>query len=798
MTSSAGGPSNKIGQRLLRKEDHALLTGSATFVEDLTLPNMLHARVLRSPKPHARIVSVDASRARSMPGVRDVVTGGELTGVVNRFGGQMKGLPHDDRSVLADEKVVFDGEGVAAVAAETWYQAQDAIEAIEVTYEDLPAVVDPEQAVRPESDRIWDFTDSNVWDSWTCQIGEDPDSLEAAAVVGGKFTTNRPAGVALEPHGCVADYDPQRGKLTLYTSTQFTHLLAATISAVLRIPQRQIRVLTLNVGGAFGSKGEPFPHEMLACLMAIRTGRPVKLMLSRSEVFRVIGTRCSQVNEAEMKVDADGHIIGYRTNVIHNTGAASPWGGQIMRIGTHFGMLPYPIPNLSIHADAVATNVPTGGPVRGFGMPQALFVKEQLVDMAAEALGIDAVEMRLRNIPEDAEAGYETPSGFKIDGSTIRECLQKAASEIGWWTRDSTREENVGYGVAIALKYSSARHPSIDTDLSTVRIEVGLDGRVLVRSGDVPHGQGHETMLAQIVADELGANYDDIDVVSADTDATPFSLGTFGSRSAVILGSAAKQASTVLRERMCTVAAHLLEVSPDDLAIDNGIIHVKGVPQAALPFAAIAGTSLFMTNSLPPGVPPGPLEAQSTYDPPTEREQPNGGGNWSVTYSGSAHAARVKVDPDTGEYWVLDYVMAHDSGTVINPLIVEGQHQGGFVHGYEMVFGADLKVDRDGRVLNDSFASYPVPTAHDVPNLSRDFGIDLPSPTVPTGAKGAGETSTANVPAAIANALADATGIRFHRLPITAEDVALALAQKKRRGVDRLSWPLPELEVSAR
>lgn len=798
MTSSDGGSTGRVGQRLLRKEDHALLTGSATFVEDLTLPGMLHIRVLRSPRPHARIVSVDTSRARTMPGVCDVVTGGELTGVTSRFGGQLKALPFDDRSVLADEKVVFDGDGIAAVAAETAYQAQDAVEAIEVIYEDLPAVVDPEQAIQPESARIWDFTDSNVWDTWNLRVGDDPDSVEAAATVGGKFATNRPAGIALEPHGCVADYDRRLGKLTLYTSTQFTHLLAATVGAVLRIPPSRIRVLTLNVGGAFGTKGEPFPHEMLACLLAIRTGRPVKLMLSRSEVFRVIGTRCSQVNEAEMKADADGRIVAYRSNVIHNTGAVSPWGGQIMRIGTHFGMLPYPIPNLSVHADAVATNVPTGGPVRGFGMPQVLFVKEQLVDMAAEALGIDPVEMRLRNIPENAEAGYETPSGFKVDGTTIRECLQKVATEIGWWTRDSDREENVGYGVAIALKYSSARHPSIDTDLSTVRIEVGIDGRVLVRSGDVPHGQGHETMLAQIVADELGANYDEIDVVSADTDATPFSLGTFGSRSAVILGSAAKQASTELRERMCTIAAHMLEVSPDDLAVENGIISIKGVPEAALPFVAIAGTSLFATNALPPGVPAGPLAAQSTYDTPTEREREDGGGNWSVTYSGSAHAARVRVDPDTGEYRVLDYVMAHDSGQVINPLIVEGQHQGGFVHGFDMVFGGDLKVDATGRVLNDTFATYPVPTAHDVPNLSRDFGFDLPSPTVPTGAKGAGETSTANVPAAIANALADATGVRFHRLPITAEDVALALAEKKRRGVDRLTWPLPEQEVTAR
>jgi carbon-monoxide dehydrogenase large subunit len=791
VTISEEKPTGLIGQPLPRKENFELLTGAAVFVNDIALDRMLHARVLRSPKAHARIISTDASRARTMPGVCDVVTGADLVGRVNRFGGLQKGLPYNDRIVLAHDKVVFDGQEVAAVAAETWYQAQDAIEAIEVIYEDLPPIVDPEQAVRPDAARIWDFTDSNVWDTYTCRIGE-PDTVDAPVVVGGKFTTNRPSAVALEPHGCVADFDRQRGKLTLYTSTQFTHLLAAMISDVLKIPHRQVRVVAPHVGGSFGSKGDAFPHEMIACLLAVRTGRPVKLILDRSEVFRAVGTRCSHVSDSEMTVSEDGQIVGYRTKVLHNTGAVSPWGGQIMRIGLHIGMLPYPIPHLLIDACSVATTTPTGGPLRGFGIPQVVFVKEQLIDMAAEELGIDPVEMRLRNIPSDAKSGYVTPSGIKIDNTTIRECLSKAASEIGWWTRTRDREENTGYGVALAAKYTSARHPSIDSDLSTVRIGIGADGRVTVRSGDVPHGQGHATMLSQIVADHLGANYDDIDVVSADTDATPFSLGTFGSRSAAVLGTAAAQASGVLRNRVCTIAAHLLGTSPDNLVVENGIVHVAGNSEAALPFAAIAGTALFMTNSLPAGISAGPLEVQSSYDTPTERERADGGGNWAATYSAAAHAARVRVDPDTGEYWILDYVMAHDSGNVINPLIVEGQHHGGFVHGYGMVVGENLEIDSDGQVLNASLATYPVPTAHDVPNLHRNFEINKPSTTIPIGAKGAGETSTGPVPAVIANALADATGVRFRRLPITAEDVALAIAEKNRRGVDRMVWPVSQ------
>lgn len=789
MTTSEQERTGIIGRPLPRKENYALLTGSGVFVNDIVLDGMLHARILRSPKAHARIVSTDASRARELPGVVDVLTGAEVIGHTNGFGGLQKGLPFNDRSVLAEGKVVFDGQEVAAVAAETWHQAQDAVEAIDVVYEDLPPVVDVEHAVAPGAAKIWEYAEGNVWDTYKCHVG-DPSAVEAPVAVAGKFVAKRSAAVAMEPHGCVADYDRRSGKLTLFTSTQFTHLFRVLIADVLRMPQQSIRIIAPNVGGSFGSKGDAFPHEMIACLLSMRTGRPVKLTLDRAEVFRATGAMCGQVTDGEMKVDADGKIVGYHADVLHDTGAVSPWGGQIMRIGLHIGMLPYPIPNIQIDARSVSTNTPGGGPVRGFGIPQVLFVKEQLIDMAAEQAGIDPVEIRLRNIPEVET--YETPSGIKIDSTTIRDCLQKAASEIGWSTRHADRDENVGYGVGLAVKYTSARHPSIDTDLSTVRLTIGMDGRVTLRSGDVPHGQGHTTMLSQIVAERLGANYDEIDVVSADTDATPFSLGTFGSRSAAVLGSATAEAADQLRERVLAIAGNLLGAPPEALAVENGLVSIPGVPEAVVPFAALSGTAMFMTNSLPAGVPTGPLEVQATYDTPTEREREDGGGNWAATYSGAAHAARVQVDPDTGEYRILDYVMVHDSGTVINPLIVEGQHHGGFAMGYGMVLGESIKTSGDGQLTNASLATYTIPTAHDVPNLHRSFEINAPSTVIPIGAKGAGETATGPVPAVIANALTDATGVRFLQMPITAEDVALALAEKKRRGVDRLTWPVTD------
>nr|CAD61045.1 quinaldine 4-oxidase large subunit [Paenarthrobacter ilicis] len=791
MVESISAP-KMVGQAIPRKENAGLLTGAALFVDDVVLEGMLHAKILRSPTAHANLLSVDASRARTMPGVHDVVTGPEMTGVLKRFGGLVKGLPFNDRIVMADDKVVFEGQEIAAVAAESPYEAWDAVEAIKVAYDELEPVVDIEFAASSEAKAIWDYNGTNVWENYKLKIG-DAQSAHGAVTVGGKFRTNRPAAVAMEPHVCIADFDRITKSLTLYTSTQFTHLLVGIIADVLQIPPAKVRVATLNVGGSFGSKGDLFPHEVIACLLSLRTGRPVKLVLSREEVFKAVGGRCAQVTTAELKMDQDGSIVSYGAKVLHNTGAVSPFGGQIMKIGLHIGMLPYPIPNIDINASAVSTTTISGGPVRGFGVPQVLFVKEQLIDMAAEELGLDPIEVRLKNIPANAEEGYVTPSGIRIDSTTAHFCLRKVADEIGWWDRHEKREAYVGYGAGLAVKYTSARHPSLDTDLSTIRLLLTPDGRVTIFSGDVPHGQGHHTMLSQIVADATGAKFDEIGLVAADTATTPFSLGTFGSRSAAVLGSAAMRAGELLAERIRTVAASIMKCPADILELRESMVWVKGSTEPALPFEAVAAVALFATSGLSGGSVAGPIEAQATYDTPTEREREDGGGNWAATYSAGAHAARVEVDPSTGQFKILDYVMAHDSGNIINPLIVEGQHHGGFAHGLAMVT-EDLQIGSDGKLLNASLATYGVLTAHDVPNLHQLYDVDVPSTVIPIGSKGAGETATGAVPAVIANALADATGIRFTRLPITPEDVVLALAEKERQGVDRLVWPLTETQ----
>jgi carbon-monoxide dehydrogenase large subunit len=379
--------------------------------------------------------------------------------------------------------------------------------------------------------------------------------------------------------------------------------------------------------------------------------------------------------------------------------------------------------------------------------------------------------------------------GHYIDSTSIYDLIEKATKEIGWSEGRAAKQPGEGYGMAIALKHTSCRHPSVDTDLSSVRMKIETDGTVTLYSSDVPHGQGHQTMISQIVGDILGIGFDKIMVKSSDTETTLFGLGTWGSRGAAILGAAVQAASEEIREKMLTLAAHLLEASPDDLEVGNDRVAVRGAPERGLAVAELAGVAGYATHALPEGFSPGSLESTATYDSPTDLLTGDSYGNISVTYSGGAHTCKVHVDVETGSWKIVDYVMVHDSGVVVNPLIVDGQHQGGFLHGYGMAFGEGLAYDDEGHMLNASFSNYYAPYAPDMPDLSKLFEIPAPSRVVPGGRKGAGESATGPPPPAIANALEDVIGIRFTMLPITPDHVLAALREKERRGVDRLTYP---------
>jgi carbon-monoxide dehydrogenase large subunit len=783
-----------VGTSVPRKEDLALLTGTARFIDDLRLPGMVYAKILRSPVAHARVRSVDTSRARKMPGVLDALCGADLVGKVKPWGDMMQDLLVGDHTPFAVDKVLYEGQELAAVVAGTKYQALDALEEIDVDLEELPALVDPEKAIAPGAPLIqegiaYEFGDGNIFDRYRVRIGDiEAAELDADVVVGQRFSSNRQAGAALDPHGCIASYDTFTRELTVHSSTQSIYMVRDVLADVLQIPRNKVRVIVPEVGAGFGSKAQIFPYEVIAAIFSMRLGRPVHLVLGRKEIFQSGTARNGQVRYAELFCKRDGTITGYRDYVVHDCGAMSVWGNQVVHIGTNVGMLPYPIPNIRVDADIVHTNTAPAGALRGFGIPETLWAKEQLVDMAAAELGMDSLELRARNVIRPESFPFTTPMGQIIDSTSVHACLLKSAEAIGWAAKKAQPTPYEGVGMAVSMKYTSCRHPSFDTDQSAVRLRLETDGTVTIYSSDVTHGQGHATMLAQIVSDGLGVGFEKITLAQPDSMTSPFGLGTFASRGAAVLGTACRMATERLRERVLTIAAHVLEANLDDLEIGNDRVYVKGLPDTGLYLEILAGIAAYRTHQLPAGLEP-TLEAVATYDTPTERERADGSGNLSVTYSTAAHAAHVRVDPETGLVRVVDYAMAHDTGVVINPLIVEGQHQGGFLMGLGMVLGEDYVYDEDGHLTNAGFKDYLAPTATDVPELTKMYEIPAPSLTIPGGQKGAGESGTGPVPAAVGNAVFDATGVRFTTLPITPQKVLLALREKERQGASTFRFP---------
>ncbi|MGH3217651.1 MAG: xanthine dehydrogenase family protein molybdopterin-binding subunit [Streptosporangiaceae bacterium] len=800
VTAGAGadvraGTGPMIGRALPRKEDARLLTGTARFLADIKLPGTLYARVLRSPHAHARIQSIDTEAAGNCPGVHAVLTGRDIAGKVQYWGHQTQGTERGERFPFAVDKVLYEGQEVAAVVADSEYAARDAVEAIEVTYEELPVVMDLGRAMADGAPVViegvnYDFRQGNAYHHYRARVGDMEAAREnAAATVAARFATARPHGAALEAHGCVADYDPRTGRLTVYSSTQGTYLVRDLLAQVLGLPINRVRVVAVEVGAGFGSKADLFPHEVIASLFALKLGRPVQLILSRADVFRATTARCNQVRESELQVAADGEIIGWRERILHNAGGGSMWANQVLPLGTHIGLSCYPIPNVHIDGYAIHTNSVPGGALRGFGVPQTVWAVEQLADMAAYAIGMDPAQLRLRNVLRDEQCPYRTPLGHVIDSTSISQCIEAAVEASGWAEHRRNPAPGEGIGIAVALKHTSCRHPAIDTDMSSVRIRVESDGTVLLYSSDVPHGQGHATMLSQIVADSLGVSYERITVQSGDTDSSLFGLGTWGSRGAAVLGAAAQRSAELVREKLLSLAAHLMECGKDDLDIHDDQVMVRGDPAASISVAELAACAAYTTHRLPPGFEPGSIEASATYDTPTEIMTADGTGNITATYSGVANVIRVRVDPDTGVWKIVDYWIAADSGTVVNPLIVEGQHQGAVLHGLGWLMGESLVYDERGHLLTPSFASYLAPYATELPDLSHIREIPAPSRVIPGGRKGAGESDTSVAAPAVANAIFHATGVRFTEMPLTPDRVFAGLQEKARQGVASLVFP---------
>ena len=772
-----GGTGKMVGAEVRRVEDPRVLLGKSQYVDDLALPDAVAVAFVRSPHAHARILSIDAHAAAARADVQMVLTGADIAEGVKPLRVEYdpaKAPTHKacDWPVLARDKVRFVGEAVAAVVATDRYAAEDAAALVEVDYDPLPVVHDAEQALEPDSPLVHEEWDDNVMQTLRAEIGEVATAFQdAECVVSEHFTTGRHTALPMETRGCVAAFEPATDTLTVWSSTQVPHVLRSHLALVLDFPEHHIRVVAPDVGGGFGQKAHLFPEEAVAAYLARRLARPVKWIEDRRENLSAALHAKQQIVHAELALTRDGIILGMRGRFVSDVGAYTeyPWSSAFE--GGHAASSmpgPYKTPAFGFEALSVATNKTTIGVYRGVGLPIGVLATERLMDLAARKLGIDPAELRLRNMID--EHPYRTIIGAEIESGSHREALQKALDMADYAAlRDEQRRARahgrylgVGLGCYVeGTAPSSAAFASMGLDLggyesATVRMDAA--GKVTVLVGTHSHGQSHETTLAQVAADELGVPLADVRIVEGDTNAVPYGMGTWGSRSAVTGGGAISTAAHKLRDKIVRVASRLTEVPDAELELAEGTVRRRGDGTPLLPLPDLARRVL--SGSLPRDEEPG-LEATAHYEPPPS------------THANSTHLAVVEVDVDTGHVSLVRYVVVEDCGTIINPLVVDGQIQGGVAQGIGMALYEQAVYDDTGQLLTGTLMDYLVPTAADVPAVEIGH-IESPSPHTPHGIKGMGEGGAIAPPAAIANAVADALApfdVRVTALPITPERV---------------------------
>jgi carbon-monoxide dehydrogenase large subunit len=776
-----------IGAPLRRTEDPRFLRGQGRYVGDLELPRMLHAAFLRSPHAHARIVAIDVGPAVRTAGVVACLTGDELRDHARtlRAPSRMRDYRATDFPALAVGKVRHVGEAVAAVVAEDRYAAEDALERITVEYAPLPVVGDPEVALRDGAPLVHEEAGTNVLLSRVFAQGDvDRAFDDAALVVRDRFRFHRHAGVAIENRACVASFDAGDSSLTLWSSTQIPGIARDALAELLGLPVSRVRVVAPDVGGGFGIKTVLYPEEIVVAALARIVGRPVRWTGDRREDLLTSTQAWDEVIDAELALDAAGHILGLRARVLADIGAYSiyPWTASIEVIQVvSFLPGPYRVPHYRAEALGVSTNKAAMGPYRGVGRPVAVFVTETLLERAARKLALDPIALRARNFIAPHELPYRSPSGIVWDSGSFEESLERICEAAGYAelreeqarSRASGRYLGVGLasyveltGVGSAIPVSPGADIATGTEGVTIRVEPG--GSVMAIFGLASHGQGIETSLAQIVADELGVTVESVRVRHGDTALSPHGTGSYASRSAVLGGGAAILAARALRDKALTIAAHQLEASAGDLEMNAGVVRVRGVPGREITLAAIASLAYAGGKRLPKGLEPG-LEATRFYDP------------YFGTASNATHLAVVEVDPATCAVRVLRHVVVEDCGRVINPLIARGQTIGGVAQGIGAALLEEVVYDADGQLVTASLMDYLVPTAGEIPDIEV-IHLDHASPTTLGGFKGVGEGGTIGAPAAVANAVADALapfGIEVNELPVTPDRLFRLLSGRR-------------------
>ena len=774
-----------IGTSVKRKEDASLLRGRGSFVENLTLPGMLHMAVVRSPYPHARIAKVSLDAARSAPGVVAAFSGADLAG---HWAGSMpcawpvtediKMPPHYP---LAAEEARFQGDGVAVVIAETRALAVDAAELVEVDYESLPAVANVEKALEPGAPLVHADLGTNQCYVWKLDSGDPQGAIDGAeVVVTRRYVQPRLIPNAIEPRGVLAQVGPT-DEVTLWSATQIPHIIRFTMPLVLGIPESKVRVIAPDVGGGFGSKLDVYSEEYLAVTLARRLGRPIKWTESRSEGYQATIHGRDVVHELTFAATKDGTITAVKSEATCAMGAylqlVTP---GIPLLGAWLYSGPYAIPNYSVTFTGAFTNTTPTDAYRGAGRPEATYVLERTMDALAEELGIDPLELRRMNFAK--EFPYTMASGLTIDSGDYDASLDRLLElldldairdeQSGRRARGDTTQLGVGFstynemcGLAPSRILGAIGYAVGGWDSATVRFQPL--GSVQVVTGTSPHGQSHETTWAQIVADELGVSVDEVEVLHGDTAVSQLGMDTYGSRSLTVGGIALWHAGQKIVDKARQIVAHQLEVAEDDLEFAGGTFSVKGSPDRSMGIKE-AAFAAHAAHNLPDGMEPG-LEATATYDPS------------NFSWPGGAHAAVVEVDTETGETRLVRYVAVDDVGAPVNPTIVDGQVHGGVTQGIAAALYEEGIYDEDANLLTTTMATYLVPSAAEVPSYETDRTETRADN--PLGAKGVGETGTIAAAPAVINAIVDALshlGVTDVPMPATPERVWRALEEVRR------------------
>lgn len=777
-----------FGAKVNRREDPRLISGTGTYASDVALANMAYAAFLRSPHAHAKIKRIDAEKAKKLPGVVTVLTGKDIGSKLNPVpcawpvtGADVK-IPK--YYPIAVDRVRYVGDPVAVVVATSPYEAADALDAIVVEYDPLPAVILQEEAMKKGAPLLYEEVPNNIALHWKIGGGNVSDAFSNAEVtIKERFVNQRLQPTAIETRGATAQYDPSTGMLTMWVTTQNPHVHRLLLTLMTGIPEQKLRIISKDVGGGFGSKIPCYGPEAVVALLAKETGVPIKWVEDRHENYVATIHGRDHVQYVELAGKKDGTITGLRVKVYSNLGAwlstAAPGVPTIL-----FGLIlpgAYKIPNVECEVYGMVTNTTGIDAYRGAGRPEATYIIERLVDIFAHKIGMDPAEVRVKNfIPKD-KFPYNTATGLAYDSGNYEGALFKALGMISY---DNLRRELqmlrsegklVGVGISSYVEVCGLGPSSVVRSTGfalglweSAIVRVHPSGKVSVFTGGHPHGQGEETTFAQITASELGVLIDDVEVIHGDTDRIPFGMGTYGSRTTPVAGGSIVVACRRIKDKGKKIAAHLLEAREEDVQFDSGKFFVTGVPGVSKTLAEVAWASYGAgSNEIPSGMEPG-LESTAFYDPP------------SFVFPFGTHVCQVEIDKESGQVKIKRYVAVDDCGRQVNPMIVEGQVHGGIAQGIAQALWEEAVYDEHGNLLTGTLSEYAVPTAVELPKYETT-STETPSPHHPLGLKGVGETGTIASTPAVVNAVCDALspyGVENIDMPLRSDKIWRILKEK--------------------